>query len=88
MYILKSEYSIKMEQCLNKDTLKIAKEELREDEATRDNALSQMRLWLKQNKKIIYSRSGKYYFIFHYLCISYKLNINIKIFSNYGLSTS
>ncbi|XP_022176841.1 alpha-tocopherol transfer protein-like [Myzus persicae] len=46
-----------MEQCLNIDTLKIAKEELREDEATRDNALGQMRLWLKQNKKIIDSRS-------------------------------
>lgn len=56
-----------MEQCLNIDTLKIAKEELREDEATRDNALGQMRLWLKQNKKIIDSRSGKYHFIFHCL---------------------
>jgi len=54
-----------MEQYLNIDTLKIAKEELREDKATRDNALSQMRLWLKQNNKIIYSRSGKYYFIFY-----------------------
>lgn len=53
-----------MEQCLNIDTLEIAKEELREDEATRNNALSQMRLWLKQNKKIIHSRSGKYNFMF------------------------
>jgi len=51
-----------MEQCLNIETLKIAKEELREDEETRNNALNQMRLWLKQNKKIIHSRSGKYYF--------------------------
>nr|BAH71591.1 ACYPI000881 [Acyrthosiphon pisum] len=46
-----------MEQSLSIDTLKIAKEELREDKATRNNALSQMRLWLKQNKKIIHSRS-------------------------------
>ncbi|XP_027839521.1 alpha-tocopherol transfer protein-like isoform X2 [Aphis gossypii] len=46
-----------MEQCLNIETLKIAKEELREDEETRNNALNQMRLWLKQNKKIIHSRS-------------------------------
>lgn len=67
MFILKSEYySTKMKQCLTIDTLKIAKEELREDESTRDNALNQMRLWLKQNNKIIHSRSGKYYFIFNY----------------------
>lgn len=50
-----------MEQNLSIDTLRVAKKELREDEATRNNALVQMRLWLKQNKKIIYSRSGKYY---------------------------
>jgi len=69
-----------MEQCLNIDTLKIAKEELREDETTRDNALSQMRLWLKQNKKIMNCRSGKYYFIFHCLSIFYNfllLTINL-----------
>lgn len=48
-----------MEQQLDNETLKIAKEELREDEATRNNALTQMRLWLKQNNKIIHSRSGK-----------------------------
>ncbi|XP_025423691.1 alpha-tocopherol transfer protein-like isoform X3 [Sipha flava] len=46
-----------MEQNLSIDTLMVAKEELREDEATRNNALVQMRLWLKQNNKIIYSRS-------------------------------
>lgn len=48
-----------MEQQLDNETLNIAKEELREDEATRNNALIQMRLWLKQNNKIIHSRSGK-----------------------------
>lgn len=48
-----------MEQQLDNETLKIAKEELREDEHIRNNALTQMRLWLKQNNKIIYSRSGK-----------------------------
>lgn len=48
-----------MEQQLDNETLKIAKEELREDEDIRNNALTQMRLWLKQNNKIIYSRSGK-----------------------------
>lgn len=51
-----------MEQHLSIDTLKIAKKELREDEVTRNNALTQMRLWLKQNNKIINSRSGNYYF--------------------------
>lgn len=49
-----------MDQHLNTETIKMAKEELREDEATRSNALTQMRLWLKQNNKIIYCRSGKY----------------------------
>lgn len=53
-----SKYSTEMEQILDIDTLKIAKEELREDESTRDNALIQMRLWLKQNNKISYSRNG------------------------------
>jgi len=62
-----------MEQRLNIDTLKIAKEELREDEETRNNALSQMRLWLKQNKKIIHSRSGKYNFMIH--CV-FSINYN------------
>lgn len=60
-------YSAKMEQNLSIDTLIIAKEELREDEATRNNALVQMRLWLKQNKKIIHSRSGKYYILVYYV---------------------
>lgn len=60
-------YSAKMEQNLSIDTLIIAKEELREDEATRNNALAQMRLWLKQNKKIIHSRSGKYYILVYYV---------------------
>lgn len=49
-----------MEQ-LNIDTLKIANDELREDKETRNNALTQMRLWLKKNNKIIYSRNGNYY---------------------------
>lgn len=61
-----------MEQTLNINLLKIAKEELREDEETRNNALNQMQLWLKQNNKIIHSRSGKYYFDL----------INIKILSS------
>lgn len=47
-----------MEHRLNIKTLKIAKQELREDEETRNNALIQMRLWLKKNNKIIHSRSG------------------------------
>lgn len=52
---------------LSNDTLKIAKEELREDELTRNNALIQMRVWLKQNNKIIHSRSGKYNLLILYL---------------------
>lgn len=48
-----------MEQQLNIETIKIAKEELREDEETRKNALIQMRLWLNQNKKIVHCRTGK-----------------------------
>lgn len=48
-----------MNQHLSIETLKMAKEELREDEATRNNALTQMRLWLKQNDKITECRSGK-----------------------------
>ncbi|VVC43913.1 Hypothetical protein CINCED_3A024136 [Cinara cedri] len=46
-----------MEQNFSVTTMEIAKEELREDEATRKNALNQMRLWLKKNNKIIHSRS-------------------------------
>lgn len=49
-----------MDQHLNIETLQIAKEELREDEATRNNALTQMRLWLKQNNKITHCRNGEY----------------------------
>lgn len=48
-----------MEQQLNMNTLKIAKEELREDTTSRENALKQMRLWLKKNNKIINVRCGK-----------------------------
>lgn len=63
-----------MDQQLSIETLKMAKEELREDEATRNNALIQMRLWLKQNNKIIHSRSGKYshieYSQWYYLTLS------------------
>jgi len=55
-----------MEHYLNLDTQKIAKKELGEDEETRSNALFQMRLWLKKNNKIVYSRSGKF-FLFYYL---------------------
>lgn len=70
-----------MEQNLSIDTLIIAKEELREDETTRNNALAQMRLWLKQNKKIIHSRSGKYKIIY----IQYFLTI-INVFKSSSLN--
>lgn len=63
-----------MEQQLDNETLQIAKEELREDEATRNNALTQMRLWLKQNNKIIHSRSGKYFFCFYTFLTFYNEN--------------
>ncbi|XP_050432293.1 alpha-tocopherol transfer protein-like isoform X2 [Adelges cooleyi] len=44
---------------MDSETLQIAKEELREDEVTRENALTQIRLWLRQNKKIINSRTDE-----------------------------
>lgn len=79
-----SEQLIEMEHHLNLDTLKIAKKELREDEETRNNALSQMRFWLKKNNKIIYSRSGKYcFFFFYYVYHAYILfikTVNILFF--------
>lgn len=68
-----------MEQNLNINLLKIAKEELREDEETRNNALNQMRLWLKQNNKIIYSRSGKYYFDLIIKFIKYLIKVSTLI---------
>lgn len=43
---------------LSKETLAIAKEELREDETSRDSALASMREWIKQNPKIKNCRMG------------------------------
>lgn len=38
---------------------RVAKEELREDEATRSFALRQMREWIAKNPRIIFCRTGK-----------------------------
>lgn len=44
---------------LSKETQIIAKEELREDEYTRQSALSSMREWIMQNPKIRNIRMGR-----------------------------
>lgn len=43
---------------LSEETQKIAKDELREDKNTRDQALEQVRSWLKLNPRIENSRMG------------------------------
>lgn len=44
---------------LSEETQKIAKDELREDKNTRDQALEQMRNWIKMNPRIQNCRLGK-----------------------------
>lgn len=44
---------------LSPETQKIAKEELREDKNTRDQALEQMRNWIKMNPRIQNCRLGE-----------------------------
>lgn len=44
---------------LSEDTQKMAKEELREDKSTRDQAIEQLRNWIKLNPRIKSTRSGK-----------------------------
>lgn len=44
---------------LSEETQAIAKEELREDRASRDSALASMREWIIQNPKIVNCRLGK-----------------------------
>lgn len=44
---------------LSEDTQKLAKEELREDKNTRDQALEQIRNWIKLNPRIENSRMGE-----------------------------
>lgn len=43
---------------LSEETQKMAKDELREDKNTRDQALEQMRNWIKLNPRIENSRLG------------------------------
>jgi hypothetical protein len=43
---------------LSEDTQKMTKEELREDKNTRDQALEQVRNWIKLNPRIENSRMG------------------------------
>lgn len=45
---------------LKEETQSIAKEELREDRATRDSALASMREWILQNPKIANCRLGNF----------------------------
>lgn len=48
---------------LSTETQKLAKEELREDKNTRDQALEQIRNWIKLNPRIQNCRLGeKFYF--------------------------
>lgn len=44
---------------LSEDTQKLALEELREDPKGRDQALSSMREWIKQNPRILNCRLGQ-----------------------------
>lgn len=44
---------------LSAETQKLAKEELREDKNTRDQALEQMRNWIKMNPRIQNCRLGE-----------------------------
>lgn len=44
---------------LSKETQKMAKDELREDKNTRDQALEQMRNWIKMNPRIQNCRLGE-----------------------------
>lgn len=44
---------------LSKDTRALAAEELREDEDTRDNALSHMKKWAEDNARIESCRTGQ-----------------------------
>lgn len=44
---------------LSKHATKVAKEELREDEETRNFALQQMREWIEKNPRIIFCRTGR-----------------------------
>lgn len=44
---------------LSPETQKVAKEELREDKNTRDQALEQMRNWIKMNPRIKNCRLGE-----------------------------
>ena len=44
---------------LSEETQKIAKDELREDKNTRDQALEQIRNWIKLNPRIENSRMGE-----------------------------
>ena len=43
---------------LSEETQKVAKDELREDKSTRDQALQQMRDWIKLNPRIKNARLG------------------------------
>lgn len=45
---------------LSEETQKMAKDELREDKNTRDQALEQVRNWIKLNPRIENSRMGTY----------------------------
>lgn len=49
---------------LSEETQLIAKEELREDEFTRQSAITSMREWIIQNPKIKNCRMGKFLFYF------------------------
>ena len=44
---------------LSAETQKMAKEELREDKSTRDQALEQVRNWIKMSPRIENTRLGK-----------------------------
>ncbi|XP_054275530.1 clavesin-2-like [Macrosteles quadrilineatus] len=48
---------------LSKDTKDLAAKELREDEATRDNALQHMKKWVQDNPKIEYCRTDPCYLL-------------------------
>lgn len=45
---------------LSAETAQMAADELREDEATRENALQHMRKWIEDNARIETCRTGQY----------------------------
>lgn len=65
---------------LSEETQMIAKDELREDEYTRQSALASMREWIMQNPKICNVRMGiSYFFTFSFLFTRMRVSNNFSL---------